>query len=230
MDYWDIDEALLLSRGISPDKWNNNLNEPYLNQEHMDIVTDDINNRFKILKKALNFNGIYYREILCLYDGEENYKEGFFPEVFSVWAKNKLQSFPEILYEAVMKSLVVGSDSNPDDAVHVRIKDLCEWAMKNRYHLPDELKALIPNDDPVAPQNDKKLRPDQLAKIKCQAIAQTLWHLYSEMTIEDMKKHYAIREIGDGKSFQGKNTLRDWLSEVDPRPDDEKPGPKKASA
>jgi hypothetical protein len=70
MDYWDIDEALLLSRGISPDKWNNNLNEPYLNQEHMDIVTDDINNRFKILKKALNFNGIYYREIPCLYDGE----------------------------------------------------------------------------------------------------------------------------------------------------------------
>jgi hypothetical protein len=150
--------------------------------------------------------------------------------VFSVWAKNKLQSFPEILHEAVMKFLVVGSDSNPDDVVHVRIKDLCEWAMKNRYHLPDELKALVPKDDPVAPQNDKKLRPDQLAKIKCQAIAQTLWSLIPDMTIEDMKRHPAILEFGDGKNYPGKNTIRDWLSEVDPRPDELKTGPKKASA
>jgi hypothetical protein len=66
--------------------------------------------------------------------------------------------------------------------------------------------------------------------IKCQAIAQTLWSIYPKMSITDMIKHDAILDFGDGKNYPGKNTLRDWISEVDPRPDDTKPGRAKTNS
>lgn len=61
----------------------------------------------------------------------------------------------------------------------------------------------------------------------CQAIARTLWDEYPEMTIEEMKKHKAIRIYGNGRAYSGKNTLRDWLSVVDPRASENKPGRRK---
>lgn len=117
------------------------------------------------------------------------------------------------------------------DKIYIKIKELCSWAMAKRYNLPDELKHLTGQGE-VESQKipEKTLRPSQIAKIKCQAIAQTLWMIYPGMTTEEMKKHPAILEFGGGKDFQGKNTLRDWLSEVDPRPNDKKPGPKNVKA
>lgn len=64
----------------------------------------------------------------------------------------------------------------------------------------------------------------------CQAIARTLWDQYPDMTIEDMKKHKAIQIYGNGRAYLGKNTLRDWLSEVDPRDPETKSGRKKRSS
>lgn len=117
------------------------------------------------------------------------------------------------------------------DKIYIRIKDLCSWAVAKRYYLPDELKHLTVQGEVESQKTpEKTLRPNQIAKIKCQAIAQTLWQIYPKMTTEEMKKHPAILEFGGGKDFQGKNTLRDWLSEVDPRPDDKKTGPKNVKA
>ncbi len=67
------------------------------------------------------------------------------------------------------------------------------------------------------------LRPSQVDKLICQAIAKTLWDEYPQMTIAAMTEHKAILEYGGGKLYSGKNTLRDWLSEVAP-PDVKKPG------
>ncbi len=72
----------------------------------------------------------------------------------------------------------------------------------------------------------KALRSSQKAKLKCQAIAQTLWHLNPKLKIEEIAKNHAIQEYGDGKMYRGKNTLRDWVSEVDPRPKEVKTGPR----
>jgi hypothetical protein len=84
-----------------------------------------------------------------------------------------------------------------------------------------------PNDiEPVQPQ-EQRLRPAQIDKLVCQAIARTLWGIYPTMTITAMTEHSSILEDGGGKLYKGKNTLRDWLSEVAP-PDVRKPGrPKK---
>lgn len=77
----------------------------------------------------------------------------------------------------------------------------------------------------------KALRINQLAKIKCQAIASTLWHLNPSWTIEQIIKHHAILEFGDGKDYVDKKTLREWVKEVDPRSPESKIGrPKKMSS
>lgn len=62
------------------------------------------------------------------------------------------------------------------------------------------------------------LRPSQIDKLICQAIAKTMWDIYPSMTITAMSEHTAILEHGGGKLYKGKNTLRDWLSEVAPEP------------
>lgn len=72
----------------------------------------------------------------------------------------------------------------------------------------------------------KALRPSQKATLKCQAIAQTLWHQDPNLTIQEITQHHAILEYGDGKRYIGKNTLRGWISEVDPRPKENKTGPR----
>lgn len=62
----------------------------------------------------------------------------------------------------------------------------------------------------------QSLRPMQIDRLVCQAVAKTLWDVYPTMTITAMSKHTAILEYGGGKLYTGKNTLRNWLSEVAP--------------
>lgn len=71
-------------------------------------------------------------------------------------------------------------------------------------------------------------RPSAIHRLICQAIAKTLWDIYPEMTITAMTEHKSILEHGSGKYYPGKNTLRDWLSEVAPG-DVKKPGRPKNS-
>lgn len=85
-------------------------------------------------------------------------------------------------------------------------------------------------DDSELPKevNLQALRPSQIDKLICQAIARTLWDEYPQMTIVAMTEHKAIQEYGGGKLYTGKNTLRDWLSEVAPE-GVKKPGRPKSS-
>lgn len=94
----------------------------------------------------------------------------------------------------------------------------------------DQVSAFnSPNDtygdiEPVQVQLEAlPLRPSQIDKLVCQAVAKTLWEIYPKITITAMAEHHAILEHGGGKLYTGKNTLRDWLSEVAP-PDVKKPG------
>jgi hypothetical protein len=85
-----------------------------------------------------------------------------------------------------------------------------------------------PSLDLESPQEEAQaveqtLRPNQIDKLVCQAIGRTLWDEHPRMTIAAMTKHKAIQEYGGGKIYKGKNTLRDWLSEVAPE-EVKKPG------
>lgn len=67
----------------------------------------------------------------------------------------------------------------------------------------------------------KKLRNSQIDKLVCRGIAQTLWDIHPDMTIEDMTKHKALQLYGNGAQYKDKKTLRDWIKDLAP---DNKPG------
>lgn len=94
------------------------------------------------------------------------------------------------------------------------------WSHLNGYPSFPESEPYDSEPPQLQPQS---LRPSQVDKQICQAIAKTLWEIYPTMTIAAMTEHRAILIHGNGKLYQGKNTLRDWLSEVAPE-DVKKPG------
>jgi len=72
--------------------------------------------------------------------------------------------------------------------------------------------------------SNHKAKQNQIDKELCQAVARTLWYIYPTMTIEAITKHKAILNYANGSIYTGKNTLRDWIREVDPRPKEQKIG------
>jgi len=102
-----------------------------------------------------------------------------------------------------------------------------KWAQQKNLNIPDELMLLLQNaenEENILDTNSKAPRQSQIVKAACQAVALTLWDIDPDMTIEDMKSHPAILKHAGGQHYSGKNTLRSWLSEVDPRPADKKTG------
>lgn len=102
----------------------------------------------------------------------------------------------------------------------------CWWPLvstgKSRESEPEDFEP------PQAQTQAPTLRPSTVHKLTCQAIAKTIWDIYPKMTIAAMTEHKAILEYGGGKHYIGKNTLRDWLSEIAPE-DIKKPGRPKNS-
>lgn len=81
-----------------------------------------------------------------------------------------------------------------------------------------------------AEADETRLRPNQVDRIRCQAIAATLWLSNDQMTIAEITKHSAIQIYGNGKHYKDA-TLRGWIKEVDPRPAEKKRGrPRKVSS
>ena len=108
------------------------------------------------------------------------------------------------------------------------------WAREKKLKLSETVIAFI-NDieinEEVKQNPPKKLRPNQEDKIRCRAIAQTLWDIYPEMNISEMCNHRAIQVFGNGKQYEGKDTIRNWIKDLDPRPEDKRIGrPKKYPA
>ena len=95
---------------------------------------------------------------------------------------------------------------------------------KTEYELaePTEIKDDERNEDTRPP------RASQIDKERVQAIALTLWDIDPNLTITALTKHPAILRYGNGKHYNIK-TLRQWITEVDPRPPEKKRGrPKKS--
>lgn len=67
-----------------------------------------------------------------------------------------------------------------------------------------------------------KSRDEFQDKIDCQAIAKTMWEENSSLTIAAIMGAAKIAPYA--KKYRGKNTLRIWLSEIDPRPPEKKRG------
>ncbi|MCG7928397.1 MAG: hypothetical protein JAY67_23015 [Candidatus Thiodiazotropha taylori] len=75
--------------------------------------------------------------------------------------------------------------------------------------------------------NDNIKRPNTanpIGKQIVQAVARTLWDTDPDFTIAQLIAHHAILVYANGRLYKGRHTLRNWISEVDPRPEKEKRG------
>jgi hypothetical protein len=71
-----------------------------------------------------------------------------------------------------------------------------------------------------AKKSEKKLRPNQLHKLKCREVAQKIWKEDPSITIADMIHKDEINEVCDGKVYTEK-TIRNWIKDLCP---DRSPG------
>jgi len=62
---------------------------------------------------------------------------------------------------------------------------------------------------------EKKLRPNQVHRIKCREVAEKLWAEDPTLTIVDMTYKDEINALFDGKSYV-EDTIRNWIKDLNP--------------
>lgn len=77
------------------------------------------------------------------------------------------------------------------------------------------------------PGKSKKPRKNQIDKIECQKIMERLWEENPNLTIAYVANHPEVSYYK--KIYTGKNTLRNWAREVDPRDGDKRGRPREST-
>lgn len=118
----------------------------------------------------------------------------------------------------------LNSQPSEGGVVYVDFPSCWSHLIPGSSHIEEEPSNYEPIQIKVQP-----LRPTQIDKLVCQAIAKTLWDIFPTMNITAMSEHPAILEHGGGKLYTGKNTLRDWVREVAPENVRNNPGRPKSN-
>ena len=98
---------------------------------------------------------------------------------------------------------------------------LYEYCEREGIQFPAFWKTELESVDDKIKQPNKA---SQIDKLLVQAVARTLWGTNPDFNIAQLIKHHAILVYANGRLYKGKHTLRNWISEVDPRPEGEKRG------
>jgi len=116
-------------------------------------------------------------------------------------------------------------DKNKLDHTYTLQNELANLCATHDIPLP---KFWYPNNwESTTNKDNEKLRPSQMDKQLCQAIASTLWSEYPDYNIQQIIKHPSLQRFGNGAQYK-ERTLREWVKTVDPRPEDTRRGrPKK---
>lgn len=104
--------------------------------------------------------------------------------------------------------------------------------------LPDMPSVTVPDTPGEAPFTPGKLKQadidtfwerlmdKQRARLLCRHFAQKLWERQPTLTIADVEKHELVQDWAGAKHYQAKETVRNWIKDLDPRPAGSKPGPR----
>jgi hypothetical protein len=106
-----------------------------------------------------------------------------------------------------------------------RPTELDEWARSINVELPEAFRIHLPRPDRPQPSPPPaKLAPDQQDRIDCQRIAIGIWKDKPSLSIEKMLSEQGVAAYTKGYAL---DTVRKWLSQVDSRPPEKKPGPRR---
>lgn len=70
----------------------------------------------------------------------------------------------------------------------------------------------------------QKLSDKQKHRLLCREIAKELWRADPTRTIANICRDDGIQTYGGGRYYTGADTLREWIKDLDPRPDESKKG------
>ena len=108
------------------------------------------------------------------------------------------------------------------------LSQIGKWLGEAPVHVESQLEPSLPEPSrpvetlPVASSRPIQLRPDQQDKRDCQEIARALWAEHPEWRQVEVLAHPKIAPYR--KQWPGKGTVPGWLSEVDPRPKNQRRG------
>ncbi|QQR80742.1 MAG: hypothetical protein IPJ69_00815 [Deltaproteobacteria bacterium] len=166
---------------------------------------------------------------------------GFNPDLLIDYAENiAIRNQIDGFAEAFSQYLEILEKSQPYSTYdYPPPSTVLKWAQSKKLPLPGKLRkmalgfGILKEDSELQfsaeSKSDRPTKKSEIDKAIIQAIGRCLWDHEPSMTIEAVKKHKWIKVFGNGAQYKGKNTLRGWLSDVDPRPSDQKTKPKKQS-
>ena len=123
------------------------------------------------------------------------------------------QVIEALLYLKEIAPFSVSPDLDSPDAVVIPSHVFTKYAGFNAI-IDEQLGYLDQAVD--LPEENKRLRSNQKAKLLSQAVAKTLWDIYPDMTIKEMIDHSSIQQYGGAKHYDKEKTVSKWLAEVAP--------------
>ena len=127
--------------------------------------------------------------------------------------QTRAQVVEALLYLKEITPFSVSPDLASSDAVVIPSQTFIKYAGFNA--IIDEQIGYLDNLVEI-PEENKRLRSNQKAKLLSQAVAKTLWDIYPDMTIKDMIEHNSIQQYGGAKHYDKEKTVSKWLAEVAP--------------
>lgn len=156
------------------------------------------------------------------------------------WALNESLPFPDFWFSPDEKTELINEQKNK---LLIRAKfgefdskggvapsnELYEEARSTYVNSTDEELAEVLFKPGRVKSSDidefwKRLSDSQKSRLLCRSVASTLWRKNENLTIREITDHPMILEHCGGSYYSGKDTIRNWIKDLDPRPEDQKTG------
>lgn len=114
------------------------------------------------------------------------------------------------------------------EQTHLGRKELLDYCLEEDLTPPSFWFTQKGIEQGMKVREEMKVREDEpergrhadrdLDRELCRAIASTLWLLDPKLTIQAIIEHEAIQRFGNGRLYKGRDTIRSWIRDLDPRP------------
>lgn len=119
--------------------------------------------------------------------------------------------FEESVRTAIVSKKIKSIEKSGQSFLYVT--SVIDWAIKNtNFNIYPDLFSIYKEK-----HKSITLKESQLDKIRCEAIAQALWHQDKEITLSSMVNRSEIKKYGNG-SLYAEDTLKGWIKGLCPKP------------
>lgn len=139
-------------------------------------------------------------------------------QLFFIW---NLNFWLNQLWRCLTKNVF---DKNRLSGCFVRRSELLKMCVKEDVD-PPAFWIKQRAESPVAKSTiNNRPKDEETDRLVCQAIARTYWSIDPQIHPAHMARAKAIHLYGNGKQYKDPETVRNWISEVDPQKDQRKSG------